>query len=151
MEDWVDRLHQWGMQQRRCFCTVQNPLVCAVAQEKAGSCNTHPDVLAQVEATDEGNKRKISKKKEVDILSIKQKWQCNEGRFKAIKYSDDVKEEKLTWAEIIFDDVKGRGAKRKAFPPQFQQNQTQPALPATCRGRGLICNGRQGVTGGGRG
>ena len=30
MEDWVKRLHQWGMQQRRRFCTVQNPLVCAV-------------------------------------------------------------------------------------------------------------------------
>jgi hypothetical protein len=28
-----------------------------------------------------------------------------EGRFKAIKYFDDVREEKLTWAEIIFDDV----------------------------------------------
>jgi hypothetical protein len=30
IEDWVKRLHHWGMQQRRCFCTVQNPLVCAV-------------------------------------------------------------------------------------------------------------------------
>jgi hypothetical protein len=100
MEDWVECLHQWGMQQRRCFCTVQNPLVHAVAQEKAGSCNTHPDVLAQVEATDKGNKRKISEKKEVNILSIKQKWQRNKGWFKAIKYFDNVKEEKLTWAEI---------------------------------------------------
>jgi len=27
MEDWVERLHQWGMQQRRQFRTVQNPLV----------------------------------------------------------------------------------------------------------------------------
>jgi hypothetical protein len=25
--------------------------------------------------------------------------------FKAIKYFDDVREEKLTWAEIIFDGV----------------------------------------------
>ncbi len=105
MENWVERLHQWGMQQRRRFCTVQNPLVHAVTQEKAGSCNTHPDVLAQVKATDEGNKRKISEKKEVNILLIKQKLQCNEGWFKAIKYFDDVREEKLTWAEIISDDV----------------------------------------------
>jgi hypothetical protein len=30
MEDWVECLHQWGMQQRRRFCTVQNPLVHAV-------------------------------------------------------------------------------------------------------------------------
>jgi hypothetical protein len=76
-----------------------------VARENAGSRNTHPDVLAQVEATDEGNKRKISEKKEVDVLSIKQKWQLDKGRFKAINFFDDVREEKLTWAEIIFDDV----------------------------------------------
>ncbi len=62
-------------------------------------------MLAQVEATDEGNKRKISEKKEVDVLSIKQKWQLDKGRFKAINFFDDVREEKLTWAEIIFDDV----------------------------------------------
>ncbi len=28
MEDCVKRLHQWGMQQHRHFCTVKNPLVC---------------------------------------------------------------------------------------------------------------------------
>ncbi len=84
MEDWVKRLHQWGMQKCRRIHTVQNPLIRAVAQEKAGSCNTHLDVLAQVEATDEENKRKISEKKEVDILSINQKWQRDEGRFKVI-------------------------------------------------------------------
>jgi hypothetical protein len=50
MEGWVERQHQWGMQQRWRFCTVQDPLVCTLAQEKAGSCNTHPDVLAQVDA-----------------------------------------------------------------------------------------------------
>ena len=147
MEDWVERLHQWGMQQRRRFRTVQNPLVCAMAREKASSCNTHPDVLAQVEATDEGNKRKISEKKEVDILSIKQKMQHEEGRIKALEYFEEFsKEEKLTWVEIIFDDVKG-GVKRMAFPPQFQQNQAQWASPTVCRGRGMIWNWRQGVTG----
>ena len=26
MEDWVERLHQWGMQQRRRFHTVRTPL-----------------------------------------------------------------------------------------------------------------------------
>ena len=73
MGDWVERLHQWGMQQRWRFRTVQNPLVRAMAREKASSRNTHPDVLAQVEATDEGNKRKLSENNEVDILSIKRK------------------------------------------------------------------------------
>ncbi len=118
MEDWVEHLHQWGMQQRWRFCTVQNPLVCAMAQEKAGSCKTHLDVLAQVEVTDEGNKQKLSEIK-VDILSTKQKLQCKEGQFKWIKYFDDVKEEKLTWAEIILDDVKGGGGEKNGISPSI--------------------------------
>jgi hypothetical protein len=118
MEDWVEHLHQWGMQQRWCFHTVQNPLFCAMAQEKAGSCNTHPDVLPQVEVTDNGNKRKLSEAK-VDILSTKQKWQREEGRFKVIKYFYDVKEEKLTWAEIIFNDVKGGGGEKSGISPSI--------------------------------
>jgi hypothetical protein len=65
-------------------------------------------VLAQVEITDKGNKRKLSETK-VDILLTKQKWQCKEGQFNTINYFDDVKEEKLTWAGIIFDDVMGGG------------------------------------------
>jgi len=110
MEDWVECLHQWGIQQRRRFRTVQNPLVRAMAREKASSRNTHPDILAQVEATDEGNKRKLLEKNEVDILSIKQKMQREEGRIKALEYFEEFsKEEKLTWEEIIFDDVKGGG------------------------------------------
>jgi hypothetical protein len=57
MEDWVERQHQWGMRQRRRFCTVQDPLVCALAIEKATYRNTHPDVLVQVDATNTGNKQ----------------------------------------------------------------------------------------------
>ncbi len=60
MEDWIACLHQWGMQQRRHFCTVQDPLVCVLTREKATSCNMHPNVLAQVEATDARNKQKFS-------------------------------------------------------------------------------------------
>jgi hypothetical protein len=63
MEDWVERQHQWGMQQRRRFRTVQDPLVRALAREKATSHNTHPDVLAQVDAMDTGNKQKMSEKR----------------------------------------------------------------------------------------
>jgi hypothetical protein len=39
----------------------KNPLalVPALAQEKAGSHNTHPNVLAQVDATHKGNKQKF--------------------------------------------------------------------------------------------
>jgi len=37
--------------------------------------------------------------------------------------------------------------KSMAFPPQFQQNQAQRASRTMCRGRGMIWNGCQGVTG----
>jgi hypothetical protein len=63
MEDWVERLHQWGIWMRRCFRTVQDPLVRAHAREKASSRCNHPDVLAQVDETDAGNKRKLSEKR----------------------------------------------------------------------------------------
>jgi hypothetical protein len=53
-------------------------------------------VLAQVDATHNGNKQKLSEKK-VDMLSTKQKWQRVEGWFKAIRYFDNIKEDKLTW------------------------------------------------------
>jgi hypothetical protein len=70
MEDWVERLHQWGMQQCWQFRTVQNPLVCATAQERATSRCNHPDVLAQVDATDARNKQILLGKKD-DVISTK--------------------------------------------------------------------------------
>jgi hypothetical protein len=63
MEVWVECLHQWGMQQCRRFCTVQYPLVCALVREKATSRNMHPNVLAQVEVTDAGNKQTFSEQR----------------------------------------------------------------------------------------
>ena len=76
MEDWVERLHQWGIRLRRRFWTVQDPLVSAHAQEKASSCCNHPDVLAQVDAMDAGNKRKLSEKKDC-LLSARRKNSVN--------------------------------------------------------------------------
>ncbi len=101
MEDWVERQHQWGMQQRRQFCTVQDPLVRVLAREKATSRNTHPDVLAQVDATDTGNKQKCLEKK-ADVISTRQKLQQDVGRFQAIKYFIDNKEQTLPWPEALF-------------------------------------------------
>ena len=98
MEDWVKRLHQWGMHQRRCFCTVQDPIVRTVVREKATSCNMHPYVLAQVNVTDTGNKQELSDKK-ADVISARQKLQRNVGQFQAIRYFIVPKEETLTWAE----------------------------------------------------
>ncbi len=103
MEDWVEHLHQWEMQKRRRFCSAQDPLVHALAREKATSRNTHPDVLAEVDTTDMGNKRKLSEKK-ADVISTRRKLQRDVGRFQAIKYFIDTKEETLPWAEELFRD-----------------------------------------------
>ena len=59
MKDWVERQHQTGMQMRQRFCTVQNPIARAQARKKVHSRNSHPDVIAKLEATNEGNKRKF--------------------------------------------------------------------------------------------
>jgi len=59
----------------------------------------------------------ILEKNEVDILSIKRKMQREEGRIKPLEYFEEFsKEEKLTWVEIIFDDVKGGGEKNGISP-----------------------------------
>ncbi len=52
-----------------------------------------------------GNKQKFSEKK-ADVISTRQKWQLNEGRFHAIKHFNHTKEERLTWAEVLFYDGK---------------------------------------------
>jgi len=96
------------------------------AQEKAALRKTHPEVLAQMEATNKGNKRKMSKTK-VDILSTKRKCQRKEGRTRAMEYFRNVKEEKLAWADIlsknsdVIDEAKLASSEnivREAFPPQ---------------------------------
>ncbi len=58
---------------RRQFRTVQNPLIRVMVRERATSRKTHPEVLAQMDATNKGNKRKMSENK-VNVLSTKQKW-----------------------------------------------------------------------------
>ncbi len=97
MEDWVERLHQTGMRTRQQFCTVQNPLVRALAQEKVNSCNAHSDVIAH----------KYVSETKVDVIGTRQKWQRDMGRFKAMKYFDGNKDKKLTWLALLFSDDKG--------------------------------------------
>ncbi len=58
-----------------------------------------------MDATEEGNKQKLSEKK-VDKILTKLKWQHKEGWFKAIRYFDGIQEEKLTWVEVLFNDGK---------------------------------------------
>ncbi len=105
MEDWVERLHQWGMRMRRRFRTVQYPFDRALAREKAASRNMHPDVLAKVESMDVGNKQNLSGRK-ADLISIKPQKQRDEGQFHALEYFGHAKEETLTWVAVLFNDGK---------------------------------------------
>ena len=117
--------------------TAPAPLVRANAPKKAASRKTHLEVLAQIDVTNKGNKRKMSETK-VDILSTKRKCQREEGRTRAMEYFENIKEEKLAWADILFYSVKGGGCETKnanviddaklateenivdeAFPPQL--------------------------------
>jgi hypothetical protein len=75
------------------------------AREKASPRNMHPDVLAGVEATNKGNKQKLSEKK-ADVISMRQKLQQDVGRFQAMEYFDSIKEERLTWVDVLFNDGK---------------------------------------------
>ena len=91
MEDWVERLHQTGMRMRQCVRTVQNPLVRALAREKADSRNAHPDVIANLEATNKRNKCKYVSEKKVDVIGTRRKRQRDMGRFKAMQYFEGTR------------------------------------------------------------
>ena len=94
---------------RQRFRTVQNPIVRATAREKVQSRNSHPDVIAKLEATNEGNKRKFiaSSEKKDDLLLTKRKRQHDIGRCEAMKYFDENKDKKMTWPAMLFNDEKG--------------------------------------------
>ena len=101
----MERLHQTGMRERQRFRTVQNPIIRALAREKAGSCNMHPDVLAQVDRTNEGNKRNLVTAK-VDTISMRRKRQRDVGRQEAMEYFDKESNKELTWLALILEDEK---------------------------------------------
>ncbi len=102
MEDWVECLHQWGMQQRRQFWTVQDPLVRTLAREKFWQ---HPSWCACSSGCDgHGEQAKIVREKGGCLISTRLKLQQDVGRFQAIKYFIDTKEETLPWVEVLFND-----------------------------------------------
>ena len=93
---------------RQRFRTVQNPVIRALAREKANSRSSHPDVIAHTNATNAGNKRSFSVVKVDDAISKSRKRQRDMGRYEAMKYFDKEVNKKLTWS-VIFDDVKAEG------------------------------------------
>ena len=78
----------------------------------------HPDVLAQVELTDVGNKRNFSERK-ADPISIKQQKQRNEGWFHALEYFGHAKEKTLTWAAVLFINRKVDSYDMNAKVPEY--------------------------------
>lgn len=102
MEDWVQCLHQTGIRQRQQFQTVQNPLVRAIAREKANSRVTHPDVIAQTDTVDEGNKRNLSEKN--DPVGSQRKRQRDVGRKQSLQYFEENRDTTLTWLALLFVD-----------------------------------------------
>ena len=81
----------------------------ATSREKVQSRNSHPDVIAKLEATNEGNKCKFiaSSEKKDDLLLTKRKRQRDIGRCEAMKYSDENKDKIMTWSEMLFNNEKG--------------------------------------------
>ena len=104
----MERLHQNGMRLRQRFCTVQNPVIRALAREKANSCSSHPDVIAHTNAANAGKKHSFSVMKVDNAISTRQKRQRDMGRYEAMKYFGKEVNKKLTWL-VIFDDVKAGG------------------------------------------
>ena len=97
---------------------MQNPLILALAQEKANSCNTHPDAIAHTDATNEGNKCNFVSEKEVDVVAMRQERQHNMGRLEVIQYFDTNKDKRLTWLAPLFNDAKWGASEGKAATPE---------------------------------
>ena len=76
-----------------------------MAREKANSCCNHPTIIAQVDMVDARNKQNLLGKKD-DVILTKRKLQRDEGRIRAHRYFVDIKEVKLTWEELLFNDGK---------------------------------------------
>jgi hypothetical protein len=102
------------MHLQQFFHTVQNPLIRVLAREKANSHNTHPDVIAHTDTTNEGNKCNFLSKKEVDVVAMHQKIQRNMGGLEAIQYFDTNKDKRLTWLAPLFNDAKWGASEGKA-------------------------------------
>ena len=105
MEDWVKRLHQTGKHQRLRYRTVQNPVICSLAREKANSRNMHPYVIAQTDKINEGSKRNLVKQK-ADLVGMLRKRQHDVGQFEAMKYFKQDNNRILTWSAPLFNHTK---------------------------------------------
>jgi hypothetical protein len=118
MEDWVERLHQDGIRERRQFRSVNNPVIRMRAREKVHVRETHAAVIAFTTATNEGNKRNLSQTKD-DSMLAQQKQQREVGRKNALMYFElMMKNKELTWPSKLFDDATGEKIDLPSPPPK---------------------------------
>jgi hypothetical protein len=104
-EDWVERLHETKKREHLRYRTVQNPIICSLAREKANSRNMHPDVIAQTDKINEGNRQNLVELK-ADLVGTLQKRQRDVGRYKAMQYFMQDITKRLTWSAPLFNDGK---------------------------------------------
>jgi hypothetical protein len=75
-------------------------------------------VIAHTDPTNEGNKHNFVSEKEVGVVAMRQKRQCNMGQLEAIQYFDTNKDKRLTWLAPLFNDVKWGLSEGKAATPE---------------------------------
>jgi hypothetical protein len=105
MEDWFECLHQTKKHERLRYCTVQNPIVCSLTRENANSRNMHPDVIAQLDKINKGNKQNLVELK-AGLVGTLQKRQRNVGQYKAMQYFVQDITKRLTWTAPLFNNGK---------------------------------------------
>jgi hypothetical protein len=65
----------------------------------------HPDVIAQTDKINEGNKRNLIEQK-ADLVVMLQKRQRDVGQFEAMKYFKQDNNKRLTLLAPLFNDAK---------------------------------------------
>jgi hypothetical protein len=105
----------------------------ACAREGKLSHNTHPDVIAHTDATNEGNKRNFVSEKEVDVVAMHRKRQNNMEGLEAIQYFDTNKDKRLTWLVPLFNDTKWGASEGKAATPEDLSHLQKELLSMNCK------------------
>jgi hypothetical protein len=116
MEDWVKHLHKTKKHEHLHYRTVQKPIVCSLAREKANSRNMHSDVIAQTDKINEGNRQNLVESK-ADLMGTLQKRQRDVMRYKAMQYfMQDSPRDSPGWPHC---STMGRWIRTVAKMPKF--------------------------------
>ncbi len=105
MEDWVECLNQWRDAAVLALLHCTGP-PCWCTRKREGNFLQHTPQRACSSGGNRCGEQAKNLSKKANVLLTRQKWQRDEGRFHAIKYIHHTKEERLTWAEVLFHDGK---------------------------------------------